>query len=222
MLETSSEKARRVFFFARYEASQLGSKYIEPEHLLLGIFREDKALTNRLVGGIDKQESIRKEIVDRLYLGDKVSSSVDIPMSKRSDAAVAVAEKERIRMADARLETHHLLLGILQVEGLGAETLQSRGITLDSARSTLSQAGSAQSPLLLNRVTACKDCQHLVVDGEPDELRLHLFCAASPRTPQFDCYTGESRTASGRPQDRYKPCVFVNFGNCTLFRSKDA
>jgi len=46
MFERYTEKARRVIFFARYEASQFGSPYIETEHLLLGLLREDKALTN--------------------------------------------------------------------------------------------------------------------------------------------------------------------------------
>jgi hypothetical protein len=35
MLERYTEKARRAIFFARYEASQFGSPYIESEHLLL-------------------------------------------------------------------------------------------------------------------------------------------------------------------------------------------
>ena len=49
MFERYTEKARRVIFFARYEASQFGSPYIETEHLLLGLLREDKALTNRFL-----------------------------------------------------------------------------------------------------------------------------------------------------------------------------
>src|SRR5438876_905028 len=36
MFERYTERARRVIFFARYEASQLGSNSIETEHLLLG------------------------------------------------------------------------------------------------------------------------------------------------------------------------------------------
>ena len=42
MFERYTEKARRVIFFARYEASQFGAPAIEPEHLLLGLMREDK------------------------------------------------------------------------------------------------------------------------------------------------------------------------------------
>ena len=44
MFERYTEKARRVIFFARYEASQYGSPIIETEHLLLGLMREDKSL----------------------------------------------------------------------------------------------------------------------------------------------------------------------------------
>jgi len=48
MFERFTEKARRVIFFARYEASQFGSPIIESEHLLLGVLREDKRLVFRL------------------------------------------------------------------------------------------------------------------------------------------------------------------------------
>ena len=40
MFERYTEKARRVIFFARYEAAAYGSPYIETEHLLLGLLRE--------------------------------------------------------------------------------------------------------------------------------------------------------------------------------------
>lgn len=46
MFERYTEKVRRTIFFARYEASQFGSPYIETEHVLLGLLREDKALAH--------------------------------------------------------------------------------------------------------------------------------------------------------------------------------
>jgi len=58
MFERYTEKARRVIFFARYEASQFGSPYIETEHLLLGLLREDKALANRFLRSHAAVESI--------------------------------------------------------------------------------------------------------------------------------------------------------------------
>jgi ATP-dependent Clp protease ATP-binding subunit ClpC len=44
MFERYTEKARRVIFFARYEAAQFGSPLIETEHLLLRSTRRN-ALT---------------------------------------------------------------------------------------------------------------------------------------------------------------------------------
>src|SRR5664280_267950 len=49
MFERYTEKARRVIFFARYEASQFGSPYIETEHLLLGLFREEKCFAAEIL-----------------------------------------------------------------------------------------------------------------------------------------------------------------------------
>jgi len=47
MFERYTEKARRVIFFARYEALQYGSHTIAPEHVLLGLMREDKTMAAR-------------------------------------------------------------------------------------------------------------------------------------------------------------------------------
>jgi ATP-dependent Clp protease ATP-binding subunit ClpA len=63
MFERYTETARRTIFFGRYEASQFGSPYIETEHLLLGLLREDKALANRFLRSHAAVESIRKQIL---------------------------------------------------------------------------------------------------------------------------------------------------------------
>src|SRR5207237_739940 len=49
MFERYTEKARRVIFFARYEASQFGSPDIETEHLLLGLLREEKCFAAEIL-----------------------------------------------------------------------------------------------------------------------------------------------------------------------------
>ena len=47
MFERYTDKARRVIFFARYEALQYGSRQIAPEHILLGLIRGDKTISTR-------------------------------------------------------------------------------------------------------------------------------------------------------------------------------
>jgi hypothetical protein len=41
MFERYTEKARRTIFFARHEASDFGSSFIETEHLLLGLLNDE-------------------------------------------------------------------------------------------------------------------------------------------------------------------------------------
>jgi ATP-dependent Clp protease ATP-binding subunit ClpC len=65
MFERFTEKARRVIFFARYEASNYGSPYIETEHLLLGLLREDRAFVPRFLGQTKFDSEIRTEIESR-------------------------------------------------------------------------------------------------------------------------------------------------------------
>src|ERR687896_730508 len=88
MFERYTEKARRVIFFARYEASQFGAPAIEPEHLLLGLMREDKTLTGRFFPRAQVSiESIRKEIEGRTLLREKIArqSGADARTSQKKD-----------------------------------------------------------------------------------------------------------------------------------------
>ena len=111
MFERYTEKARRVIFFARYEASQFGSPYIETEHLLLGLLREDKALTNRFLRSHASVESIRKQIEQHTTVREKVSTSVDLPLSNECKRVLAFAAEEAERLSHKHIGTEHLLLG---------------------------------------------------------------------------------------------------------------
>ena len=53
MFERYNERARRTIFFARYEASSLGSSYIETEHILLGLVRESRWLFGKVLPDLD-------------------------------------------------------------------------------------------------------------------------------------------------------------------------
>ena len=112
MFERYTEKARRVIFFARYEASQFGSPYIETEHLLLGLLREDKALTNRFLRSHASVESIRKQIEAHTTIREKVSTSVDLPLSNECKRVLAYAAEEAERLGHKHIGTEHLLLGL--------------------------------------------------------------------------------------------------------------
>ncbi len=146
MFERYTEKARRVIFFARYEASQFGSPYIETEHLLLGLLREDKALTNRFLRSHASIESIRKQIEGRTPIREKVSTSVDLPLSQECKRVLAYAAEEAERLTHKHIGTEHLLLGLLREDkSFAAEILHERGLRLSTLREELSRVQSEKA-----------------------------------------------------------------------------
>jgi len=136
MFERYTERARRVLFFSRYEASQLGSVSIETEHLLLGLIREGKGLTTRIFGRSHLSlENIRKEIEGRTVFREKVSTSVEIPFSAETKRVLGFAAEEADRLLHNYIGTEHLLLGILREErSVAASILMEHGMRLNTVR----------------------------------------------------------------------------------------
>jgi ATP-dependent Clp protease ATP-binding subunit ClpC len=140
MFERYTEGARRVIFFARYEASQFGSPYIETEHLLLGVLRQDKALFSTAILKDWTAESIRQEIEAKTQPGEKFSTSIDLPLSTESKRVLGYAAEEAERLNDPHIGTEHLLLGLLREERcFAAALLYERGAQLSTAREVLSR-----------------------------------------------------------------------------------
>ncbi|MBA3949772.1 MAG: ATP-dependent Clp protease ATP-binding subunit, partial [Acidobacteria bacterium] len=141
MFERYTERARRVLFFARYEASQLGSISIETEHLLLGLIREGKGLTSRIFQRSHLSlETIRKEIEGRTVFREKVSTSVEIPFSQETKRVLQHAAEEAERLMHNYIGTEHLLLGILREEqSVAATILMEKGMRLASVREDIVQ-----------------------------------------------------------------------------------
>jgi len=159
MFERYTEKARRVIFFARYEASQFGAPAIEPEHLLLGLMREDKTLTGRFFPRAQVSiESIRKEIEGRTLLREKISTSVELPLAPETKRVLAYAHEESDRLQHRHIGTEHLLLGLLREErSMAAEILYERGLRLNAVRDEIARQSGVDA-----RGSQKKDTPHLV------------------------------------------------------------
>ncbi|HEX9460505.1 MAG TPA: Clp protease N-terminal domain-containing protein, partial [Thermoanaerobaculia bacterium] len=79
MFEKYNEKARRALFFARYEASKLGSRVIESEHILLGVLREGEEIIKEIFSRFNvKPEQIRREVEGDRPFVDRISSSAEL------------------------------------------------------------------------------------------------------------------------------------------------
>src|SRR5919199_733117 len=136
MFEKYNEKARRALFFARYEASKLGSRVIESEHILLGVRREGKEIKRKFSSGFTSNpEKIGREGEgDRLFV-DRISSSAELPLSEESKKILAYAAHEAESMLHQYVGTEHLLIGILRVESsTAARILTAKGLNVYGVR----------------------------------------------------------------------------------------
>jgi ATP-dependent Clp protease ATP-binding subunit ClpC len=130
-----------VIFFARYEASQFGASQIEPEHILLGVIREDRKLAARFFNQTNAgADSIRKEIEGRATVRDRISTEIDMPLSDGAKRALFFAAEESKLLGDRHLGTEHLLLGLLREENsIAAEVMYARGLRLSDIRQDLAR-----------------------------------------------------------------------------------
>jgi hypothetical protein len=129
MFERFTERARRVIFFARYEASKYGSPSIETEHLLLGVFREDPTLAKFYPPGSNGELELRAEIEKHITRGERISLSVEVPFSQECKTALKLAAEAAERLGHRVIEPEHLLIGIISVEeSLAARILTARGL----------------------------------------------------------------------------------------------
>jgi 2-C-methyl-D-erythritol 2,4-cyclodiphosphate synthase len=134
MLERFTEKARRVIFFARYEASQYGSPTIESFHLLLGLARENSRLCRKLGISI---ETLR-EVYESLYVAKpRISTSVEVPLSRESKEILKRAAEEADRLGHKHVGPAHLLLAMFSESDQIRGVLQKFGVTREKVESYL-------------------------------------------------------------------------------------
>ncbi len=210
MFERYTEKARRVIFFARYEASQFGSPTIETEHLLLGLMREDKSLTNRFLRSHSSIESIRKEIEGRTIIREKVSTSIELPLSAECKRILAYAAEEAERLRHRHIGTEHLLLGILREDHcIAAEILHERGLRLNLVRDEINKtqsekpySGRAKETPLLSEFS--RDLTQLATENALDPLIgreaelervIQILCRRTKNNPVLIGEPGVGKTA---------------------------
>jgi len=133
MFERYTEKARRIIFFARYEASQYGTPYIEITHFLFGLMREYYP-TIRAVSKIEPaglRQALEPLCPKR---EEKIATSVDLPMSHPCRRVLGFAAEEAERMGHPHIGPEYLLLGVLRESSPEAAVLGGLGISLERAR----------------------------------------------------------------------------------------
>jgi ATP-dependent Clp protease ATP-binding subunit ClpA len=201
VFERYTEEARRVIFFARYEASVLASSSIEAEHLLLGLLREARGVAGKVFHLRQlTYEAIRKEIELRVAPGEPMSTAVDIPLSAPARSVLQHAAEEANRLHAEHIGTEHLLLGLLREPGSLPASVLASNLRLEDVREEvrlLARAGG-----VAHRVEAFENLATFLAAVEARGGRHHVVSFRE---------AGVRVEVSG-PEQRWAVTFFVNGG----------
>jgi hypothetical protein len=135
VFERFTDRARRVVVLAQEEARVLDHNYIGTEHLLLGLLREAEGVAARALEALDVElDRARGEVLEIIGRGG-IAPGGHIPFTPRSKKVLEMSLKEATSMGVKYIGTEHILLGLLREgEGVAAQILHRRGVTLEVAR----------------------------------------------------------------------------------------
>jgi ATP-dependent Clp protease ATP-binding subunit ClpC len=151
MFERYTERSRRVIFFARYEALQYGSPMISPEHILLGLLREDKTISSRFLPFRHtlSVDSVRREVEERIVLRDRIPQSAELHLAPETKKVLFYANEESRHLKNRHIGPEHLLLGIIREErSIAAEILVQYGLRVQDIRDELVRQTGPQAPVV--------------------------------------------------------------------------
>ncbi|WP_353683589.1 ATP-dependent Clp protease ATP-binding subunit [Thermodesulfovibrio sp. 3907-1M] len=136
MFEKFTEKGRKIILYAREEAEKRNSEFLDTEHLLLAILREEDSIPVAILRKIGiSPENVRYEIEKRINTEGNLLTYGEIPFSPRAKKVLENAVEEARLLGHPYIGSEHLFLGLIkEEEGIAGKILRSFGINLLGAR----------------------------------------------------------------------------------------
>jgi mannose-6-phosphate isomerase-like protein (cupin superfamily) len=146
MFAGMTERTRTAISLAKTEARNMRHEYIGTEHLLLGLSMEGTGLAARVLNrlGLDRQW-IGEEARRLVPPGPAPVTQERLPLTPRARQAIEGARLAARQLGHDFLGTEHLLLGLLDVPGVGAQIVFTRGVTRDQVREEIMKEIAAGS-----------------------------------------------------------------------------
>jgi ATP-dependent Clp protease ATP-binding subunit ClpA len=155
-----SDRARSAVELAELETRRLGHHHIGTEHLLLGLLSEgDSAEAQAMKAAGATLDGAREKVAEAVGMNLDPYEGAPI-FTARAKRAIERASRFSLQRLDERVETEHLLLGVLDVEGTACQVLRGLGVDVAGLRRTIdievaatdtdSRAASGVSPRCAN------------------------------------------------------------------------
>jgi len=123
MFERFTDRARRVVVRAQEEARELGHNHIRPEHILLGLIRENEGVGVKALESLNVDlAALRLAVTEALGAGEG-SSTGHIPFTPQAKKLLEYSLREALQLGHNYIGTEHILLAICREPGNEAATL---------------------------------------------------------------------------------------------------
>jgi ATP-dependent Clp protease ATP-binding subunit ClpB len=151
-LNQYTEKAQEALLSAQSIAVENGNSYIEPEHLLLALLRQDGGIVPPIINAIGISPQRILDLTERdVRNKPKVSGNTgDVRMSRELNALTDKAESEAKQMQDDFVSAEHLLLVLADKHAIrgrapnATKILNDNGATRDAVLQALAKVRGSQ------------------------------------------------------------------------------
>lgn len=195
VFERFSDQARNAVELARTEAGRLGHGHVGTEHLLLGILAEGENPAALALTGVGASLAGCRELAAEA-VGEQSppGAGAEVRLTQRANRALERAARLALRRRDPQVETNHVLLSVLDVEGRAGQVLRGLAVDLTALRAALdgrpatepARPQAAEPAVPEGVAPRCAHCQapladtlaHRVVTTAAGQPFLVVYCSA--------------------------------------------
>lgn len=150
--EKFSTRSKKVLNYALEEAKSLGAPYIDSEHLLLALMRDEGGVAYTMLEGFKIDFERVREMVDASIDYGELDISTQTAFSESAQEALANAALQAYLWGATHVGTEHILCGLSKTtSGLACHILRSFGVTYERVRSKVESEFSYEPVTAENR-----------------------------------------------------------------------
>jgi hypothetical protein len=144
--ERVTDRARRVIEASEFAARDLGHSYIGTEHLLLAVYDQPESIAAIILDTAGLSAPAARAAVTAIVPEGKGAPDGNLPFTPRSTLVFTNATEAAVRLGHNYVGTEHLLLGLVDGDGVAATVLRDAGLTSEQTlNAVISQLAGFQA-----------------------------------------------------------------------------
>jgi ATP-dependent Clp protease ATP-binding subunit ClpC len=140
MFEQFTDRARRATVLAHDEAKTFSHRYIDTEHILIGLIQEGEGIAAQTLQELGiSTEAVRTQV--KTIVGERTKTTgAYFPFAEPAKQVIELSQLEATRHGVNYVGTEHILLGLIrESECIGAQVLANLGGELVHVRQQVSE-----------------------------------------------------------------------------------